>query len=81
MSGRELAERDGERSRTQGRVVERGELARRVRTAGRTYEDHPGRHSRKLRVLGVVAGAAHEQIGVDADVFDRAAKEQRDDDD
>src|SRR5439155_16955176 len=40
MSAGELAERDGERPRTERRVVERGEFAWRVGSAGRTHEDH-----------------------------------------
>src|SRR2546430_12440014 len=63
-SGGELAESDRERPSARCGIVERRVLAWRVRATGRSHEDHPGRHARKLRVLRVVAGPAYEQVGI-----------------
>src|SRR5207253_1853686 len=66
-SRRELLDRVRERLRADRCVVDRGELTRGVRSAGRAYEDHARRHARERGVLRVVTGAAHKLGRVDAD--------------
>src|SRR5206468_11953427 len=75
LLARQLLEREGQGPRAEDRVVQGRELVRVVAAAGRADEEHPGRHARELRVLGVVTGAGEELGGIDADLL-RGPEEQ-----